>query len=1764
MHVGAMQTPMSETTVNQDANHVTETPVFTIREENRFKLDPNFIIQFIGQQPKWGFGLLSYVTYKRTYARRLDKAQLAREAMEYLGLSAEAAGRHAASATQESEEYWQTCVRVVEGVSSIYKQFIRDSGQNWSDAVEQEHAQAMFQRMWDLKFTPPGRGLWGMGTSAMELKGSAMLNNCFVGAETFITREHGVVRFDKVVGSAVTVLTPDGWRPATVAAFGEQQVQDVTFAPADFATRNGTARMSRSNLRTRIRVTPNHRWLTLNRGEVTDLQVGDTVMAQVNRDPAETLAYREGRIHGLIFGDGTAGYEHVTANTRAYHIRLCGEKARGEVSRFDNVTYPPSYNGDPYCHVTSGRDLKQFPEDGSPDYLRGFLDGWIVADGSAKPSAETFRLASQHPDAEAWLRQNAATAGWLLTGLATDKANTTNFGPRTHPLTAYSLTRQPRAWVVTQIEVLADPESVFCAQVPDTRSFTLAAGIHTGNCGFCSTQHLATDFTSPFERLMDFSMLGVGMGFDVLGAGTVTLQEPEIDYTPFTIPDTREGWVHAVKLTLGAFVGYNALPREWDYSQIRPEGAPLRTFGGTASGHGPLKRLLDTLYAICRSYVGRFIDDAFIVDVMNVIGVCVVAGNVRRSSEIALGSPKSESFLRLKDSTKVRELSTKIAEVAKTIPGFKELADDYFALYQQTETMSAVDPRRVAAQQDLMGISARMKALTATNPEHVALEAELYAQPLYTHRWASNNTVLCEIGNTDYDAMAEQTLLNGEPGYGWLEVIRQYGRLKDPPNNKDRKAMGFNPCQPSEALVLTPDGIRTFGDIDVGSTVWSGQQWTRVIAKQATGTKAVYRYRTAAGSFLGTENHRVVSNGTKVEVRDAEAIDIALGNTASSRVATHDVQAVVDGLVLGDGYYHHGRIKLLQGAQDSSYAESEIATYLGSTYRRPDTGIAVREVRTTLTHLLKTYEREIPDEYFKASSQVAASFLRGLYSANGSVVRTRITLKAASRRVIDQAQAMLSSLGISTYVTTNAAHDVEFDNGSYTCRESYDLNIGTREGREAFRKSVGFIQPYKQAKLDQICDAPVSQFDNGGKGKRTYPVTSVELIGEMPVFDITVEAEEHTYWSNGLLVSNCGEQSLHDGELCCVSGDTRIQTRTGSPKIADVVGQKVQVWNGDRWSEVTPFVAASGKKLFRVYLSDGSYLDCTDDHGWHVRPDGKRVFRRVDTKDLPLGAQSQPYALGDVEGTHSPVAYEWGLFLGDGFMDRGPMLVLHGVKVDLLATGIQGTARKAQHPEGYAKPFVRVSMAGVLDEVRAETLRDSSQGLPDWIFALDTASIRELVAGWIDTDGHVNHQTNTDNYRVFGSEAKMRSLQLLLRRIGVNHASVYQMAAEGEATNYGERNYALWVCYIPSFECAGIPTRLKIAERFGSRYGVNNAYPNGKPIDRARKQTVVRVEELPGTHTTYCFSEPENHMGVFGNALTYQCLVESYPTRHETLEDFLETLKYAYRYAKAVTLIPTHDKKTNAVMVRNRRIGTSMAGIIEMYSKLGMRECKRWWDEGYKTICEWDTEYSSWLGVNESIKKTSLKPGGTTPLLVGVEGGMKAPTSAYYMRTIRIDHISPLLKPLRDAGYRMEPDLTTPRTMVVYFPVKAPQGVRSGKEISLWEQAEIFTALQAEWSDNMVSATLTFQDHERGDVARVLKNYEGRWKGVSFLPFSDHGFAQAPYIPCSKTEYENAVATLSPVTLDGNMISHDTDDKYCSGGLCETPVPSPELNAIAS
>lgn len=170
------------------------------------------------------------------------------------------------------------------------------------------------------------------------------------------------------------------------------------------------------------------------------------------------------------------------------------------------------------------------------------------------------------------------------------------------------------------------------------------------NCSFISTAGIADmkDPSLPFARLMDESMLGIGVGFDTLGAGKLTLHQPS-GHVPHQVADSREGWAESMANLLRAFFLPGRRLPTFDYSKVRPAGAPIKGFGGVASGPDPLRKLHRQLIELLSNREGQLLTSTDIVDINNMSGKCVVSANVRRSAEIALGLPDDEDFLELKN-----------------------------------------------------------------------------------------------------------------------------------------------------------------------------------------------------------------------------------------------------------------------------------------------------------------------------------------------------------------------------------------------------------------------------------------------------------------------------------------------------------------------------------------------------------------------------------------------------------------------------------------------------------------------------------------------------------------------------------------------------------------------------------------------------------------------------------------------------------------------------------------------------------------------------------------------------------------------------------------------------------------------------------------------------------------------------------------------------------------------------------------------------------
>jgi len=209
---------------------------------------------------------------------------------------------------------------------------------------------------------------------------------------------------------------------------------------------------------------------------------------------------------------------------------------------------------------------------------------------------------------------------------------------------------------------------------------------------------------------------------------------------------------------------------------------------------------------------------------------------------------------------------------------------------------------------------------------------------------------------------------------------------------------------------------------------------------------------------------------------------------------------------------------------------------------------------------------------------------------------------------------------------------------------------------------------------------------------------------------------------------------------------------------------------------------------------------------------------------------------------------------------------------------------------------------------------------------------------------------------------------------------------------------------------------------------------------------------------------------------------------------------------------------------------------------------------------ETNKEWSKKLGINQSVAITCVKPSGTVSQLVDSASGIHARHAPYYIRTVRADKKDPLAKMMYDQGFPCEDDVTKPdHTWVFSFPVKGPKNGVYRKDMSAIEQLELWKVYQDNWCEHKPSVTISVKEDEWLDVGAWCYEHFDMMSGVSFLPFSDHTYRQAPYQDCSKQEYEKLVKEM-PKDIDWTYLekyeeqdmTHGSQELACSAeGGCE-------------
>ena len=256
----------------------------------------------------------------------------------------------------------------------------------------------------------------------------------------------------------------------------------------------------------------------------------------------------------------------------------------------------------------------------------------------------------------------------------------------------------------------------------------------------------------------------------------------------------------------------------------------------------------------------------------------------------------------------------------------------------------------------------------------------------------------------------------------------------------------------------------------------------------------------------------------------------------------------------------------------------------------------------------------------------------------------------------------------------------------------------------------------------------------------------------------------------------------------------------------------------------------------------------------------------------------------------------------------------------------------------------------------------------------------------------------------------------------------------------------------------------------------------------------------------------------------------------------------------------TRDWKRNCD--EERLLGVSLTGIMDNAAtngKMGKEKTAQLLEELRDVAVKTNKEWAEKLGIPRSAAITCVKPSGTVSQLVDSASGIHARHNPHYIRTVRADNKDPLCQFMKDAGFPNEPDVTKPNhTTVFSFPSKSPKGAICRMDMTAIEQLELWSLYQKHWCEHKPSITVSVKEHEWMGVGNWVWDNFNNISGISFLPFSEHTYQQAPYQDCSQEEYKEALAAMPKSVNWAKLGDYEAQDytagaqtAACAAGGCE-------------
>ncbi|MEH2007371.1 ribonucleoside-triphosphate reductase, adenosylcobalamin-dependent [Nostoc sp.] len=670
---------------------------------------------------------------------------------------------------------------------------------------------------------------------------------------------------------------------------------------------------------------------------------------------------------------------------------------------------------------------------------------------------------------------------------------------------------------------------------------------------------------------------------------------------------------------------------------------------------------------------------------------------------------------------------------------------------------------------------------------------------------------------------------------------------------------------------------------------------------------------------------------------------------------------------------------------------------------------------------------------------------------------------------------------------------------------------------------VSFLQAYEQGTAEQWL-------------KERYP---------------NLDANELEHRLQRYALNPCGE--IIGANFHCVSGDTLLITRDGMHKIKDVIGCETEIWNGQKWSQVTPFKTGNNRHLYRVKFADGTYLDATEYHRFFVKDRFDQEYKEVQTKDLMdvsrYAIHTEPFTIQYEDGLNidPSYAYTLGIAVGDGTTDQNGNAIRYKQKAALSVIG----SKSGERNYDYLPTFKDVTDLGFSGEF-LKSLKINPESL-NVIASWNRQAILHFIAGLADTDGT---NTHSNGIRIYISDyERAYRVQLLLTKCGIR-SSLNLLAHKGSVTNYGVRSQDLY--YLQITECGQIP-----CQRLDVSKGCNAKY-------KGKWQIVRSVEELPNLHDTYCFNELEHHKGVFGNTLTGNCNLSEVHLNQIDPHNYKEQEEAFTAGALSVAALLNHkflEPRYQYSRELDPIVGVSFTGLFDFFVHAFGVDWLRWWAEGRPATAQGlafkrkEEKYlTSWKDIvhrvvwdycdRHNLKRpnrcTTVQPSGTKALLTNASSGWHPPKAQRFIRRITFGKNDPVALACIDYGYNVIPSqsdkdeqgnlLNDPfdsrvSEWLVEIPVSVTWADLPGADeidvskFSVLAQFDFVLQVQRWYVTHNTSATLELRSDEIEPLAQriyeTIENDQGYISAALLARFDDlQSFPRLPFEPIDKPTYD--------------------------------------------